>query len=73
MLSHEMSAVVQQKVSAAARACILKALAAGKSGVGLRFCGHPNGMNMTWPSRIGPPPFPTQGVWHDGEYMGNDG
>lgn len=73
MLSYGMFDVVQQKVSTAARACIVKAISAGKSGVGLRFCGHPDGMNMTWPSGIGPPPFPTNGVWYEGEYMGNDG
>ena len=61
------------KVYTAARACIVKAIEDGKSGRGLRFCGHPDGLSMIWPRGIEPPPYPTPGVWCDGSYMGDDG
>ena len=63
---------IRELVKESARNTLETALLNGKQGAQLSFGGSPWQLNMEWPMRSPPPPFPTPGVWYLGVYYGDD-
>lgn len=63
---------IRELVRDSARQILEKALLNGKQDAQLGFGGSPWQLQMDWPMRSPPPPFPTPGVWHLGVYYGDD-
>ena len=61
------------EVEGLARRLITTALGRGEQLANPPFSGVPGALHLDWPRQLPEPPYPTNGVWHLGVYMGNDG
>ncbi|CAJ1967097.1 unnamed protein product [Cylindrotheca closterium] len=72
LLPNAANPYIRELVQQSAQKTLANAVLNGKQGAHLSFGGSPWQLQMDWPIRSPPPPFPTPGVWHLGVYYGDD-